>query len=254
SGSAYNQTPRNGIDPPPMQPGSVGDLCGGATLAGAIAAALFRRERTGKGAVIDHSLYLIGIYIMSQSIIAASMGGEGPGRAPKRTEAPDPLGNWYKTKDERWLLMMLLYPQWWEDFARHIGKEEWITDPRFATDAARGVNNLEMIRELDAVFATKTLAEWEEQFSTLQGVWSPAKSPAEVVNDPQALENGYVTRVDMANGDHYMAGAGPAQFDRRPVGALKAAPGHGEHTDAVLRELGITDDQIAGMKAAGLIV
>jgi crotonobetainyl-CoA:carnitine CoA-transferase CaiB-like acyl-CoA transferase len=62
SGSAFAQDARDG-NPPPGQPGSVGDLTGGATLAGAIAAALFRRERTGKGAVVDHALYLMGLYV-----------------------------------------------------------------------------------------------------------------------------------------------------------------------------------------------
>jgi len=253
SGSAFNQTPQNGIDPPPYQPGSVGDLCGGATMAGAIAAALFRRERTGQGAVIDHSLYLMGIYIMSQSLIASSMGGAASGRPPHRSQAPDPLANWYPTKDGRWLLMMLLYPQWWEDLVRHIGKEEWLTDPRYETDAARATNNVALIKDLEAVFAQRTLAEWEEQFADLQGVWAPAKSPDEVIVDPQALENGYVTRVDMSNGDHYLAGAAPAQFDGRPVGELHAAPNHGEHTDAVMRELGLTEDQIAGLRSSGIV-
>src|SRR5262249_22416153 len=59
SGSPFVQTPADG-GPPPPQPGSVGDLTGGATLAGAIAAALFRRERTGQGGVVDHPPYLIG--------------------------------------------------------------------------------------------------------------------------------------------------------------------------------------------------
>src|SRR5262249_44916060 len=59
SGSGYVQPPAGG-GRPPQQPGSVGDLFGGATLAGAIAAALFRRERTGRGGIVDNALYLVG--------------------------------------------------------------------------------------------------------------------------------------------------------------------------------------------------
>ena len=252
SGSAFAQTPTSG-EPPPTQPGSVGDLNGGATLAGAIAAALFRRERTGKGAVVDHALYMMGTYIMSQSLIAASLGWEPPGAAPPRDAMPDPLTNMYRTSDGRWLVLCLLYDQWWPDFARHVGREEWIDDPRYADPAARAENCRTMIVELDAIFATKTLAEWEAAFATMVGVWSPCKSPAEVIADEQALVNGFVAPVTYPDGSEYLTGVSPAQFDGRPVGDLRAAPDHGEHTDAVMRELGLSDAQIDALRNQGII-
>jgi crotonobetainyl-CoA:carnitine CoA-transferase CaiB-like acyl-CoA transferase len=252
SGSGYVQTPADG-SPPPAQPGSVGDLCGGATLAGAIAAALFRRERTGRGAVVDHALYLMGAYIMSQSLIAASLGWQPPGRPAPRAEAADPANNIYRTSDGRWLVLCLLYDQWWPDLARHLQREDWLSDPRYADPAARAANNVALIAELDAIFAGKTLAEWEVQLADLEGVWSPLKSPAEVIVDEQALANGFVTPVTLPSGDTYLTGASPAQFDRRPIGELRAAPAHGRDTDAVLRELDLTDAQIAGLRERGVI-
>ena len=252
SGSAFVQTPSDG-GPPPSQPGSVGDLCGGATIAGAVAAALFRRERTGRGAVIDHALYLIGIYIMSQSLISASLGWKATGRAGSRTEAPDPANNMYRTKDGRWLVLCLLYDQWWPDLARTLERDEWLSDPRYADPEARASNNVELIREMDAIFATRTLAEWEDALATLEGVWAPLKSPDEVIEDPQALDNGFVTPVNYSDGGQYLTGASPAQFDGRPIGALRAAPAHGENTDEILREMGLTDSQISGMRERGII-
>jgi crotonobetainyl-CoA:carnitine CoA-transferase CaiB-like acyl-CoA transferase len=252
SGSAYAQTPADG-GPPLGQPGSVGDLTGGATLAGAIAAALFRRERTGRGAVVDHALYLMGAYIMSQSLIAASLGWKATGRPAPRTEAPDPANNIYRTKDGRWLVLCLLYDQWWPDLARTLHHEEWLTDPRYIDPAARGANHVALIAELDGVFAQRTLSEWEDQLANLEGVWSPVKSPDEVIVDVQALENGFVTPVALGEDGHYLTGASPAQFDRRPIGALRAAPSHGEDTDDVLRELGLTEDQITGLRHRGLV-
>jgi formyl-CoA transferase len=252
SGSAFVQTPPDG-GPPPSQPGSVGDLCGGATLAGAIAAALFRRERTGRGAVIDHALYLIGIYIMSQALISASLGWKVASKATSRTDAPDPANNMYRTKDGRWLVLCLLYDQWWPDLARTLQREQWLTDPRYADPDARARNNVELIREMDAIFATRTLAEWEKELATLEGVWAPLKSPDEVIEDPQALENGFVTPVSYRDDGCYLTGASPAQFDGRPIGALRAAPTHGENTDEIMRELGLTNDQIAGLRQRGVI-
>jgi len=253
SGSAFVQTPSDG-GPPPNQPGSVGDLMGGATLAGAISAALFRRERTGKGAVVENALYQVGTYIMSQSLIAASLGWQASGPMPGREAAPDPLMNWYKTGDNRWLLLCLLYDAWWDNFAQTLGHDEWREDPRFADPEARGANNTALIAELDALFATKTLAEWEAIMDNMDGVWAPAKSPAEVIADPQALENGFVTPVTYPDGEHYLVGASPTQFDGRPVGELKASPTHGEHTDHIMQELGLSAEQIAGLKERGIII
>jgi formyl-CoA transferase len=252
SGSAFVQTPVDG-GPPPSQPGSVGDLTGGATLAGAIAAALFRRERTGKGALVDHALYLMGTYIMSQSLIAASLGWTPAGPPPPRDAMPDPMMNMYRTSDGRWLILCLLYDQWWPNFARTIGHEEWIADPRYADPAARAANCVELIKELDAIFATKTLAAWEDALSTLEGVWSPIKSPAEVILDEQALVNGFVAPVTYPDGDTYLTGASPAQFDGRPIGTLNASPTHGQHTDDVMRELGLSLEQIGALRDRGII-
>jgi formyl-CoA transferase len=252
SGSAFVQTPADG-GPPPSQPGSVGDLCGGATLAGAIAAALFRRERTGRGAVIDNALYLMGIYIMSQSLISSSLGWKVTGRNLPRSEVADPLNNMYRTKDGRWLVLCLLYDQWWPDLARKLRHEEWLSDPRYGDPEARARHHGDLILELDAIFATRTLAQWEKELATLEGVWAPLKSPEEVIEDPQALENGFVTPVTYGDDGYYLTGASPAQFDGRPIGALRAAPNHGENTDEILRELGLTDDQITGLRQRGVV-
>jgi crotonobetainyl-CoA:carnitine CoA-transferase CaiB-like acyl-CoA transferase len=252
SGSAFVQTPADG-GPPPPQPGSVGDLTVGATMAGAIAAALFRRERTGRGAVVDHALYLIGAYIMSQSVLSASLGWQPQGTAPARTEAADPANNIYRTKDGRWLVLCLLYDDWWPDLARKLHRDEWLSDPRYADPAARAANNVGLIAELDTIFATRTLAEWEDELHDLEGAWSPLKSPAEVLTDVQALENGFVTPVAFDDGTTYFTGASPAQFDERPIGPLRAAPSHGQDTDDVMRELGLTPEQIAGLRERGVV-
>ncbi|MCW2620562.1 MAG: CoA transferase [Frankiales bacterium] len=254
SGSAYVQSNQLGTFPP-NQPGSVGDLNGGATLAGAISAALFRRERTGQGAVIDHSLYAMGGYIMSQSLAAASLGWVGSTQPQPREQAGEPMSNFYRTQDGRWLFLCLLYPQWWADFAEHVGRPEWITDPRFAEQPARAKNNVELIAELDAIFRTRTLAEWEVALADLIGVWAPCKSPAEVLEDEQALAAGVVVPVTFREGDEtYLTSPAPCQFDGKPIGELRSAPRFAEDTDDVMRGLGLTDAQIAELRERGVVV
>jgi crotonobetainyl-CoA:carnitine CoA-transferase CaiB-like acyl-CoA transferase len=190
---------------------------------------------------------------MSQALISASLGWKPPDHPTARTEAPDPANNIYRTKDGRWLVLCLLYDQWWPDLARKLHHEEWLTDPRYADPEARATNNVALIAELDEIFATRTLSEWEDELFTLEGVWSPLKSPAEVIEDVQALENGFVTPVAIAGEGSYLTGASPAQFDERPIGPLRAAPTHGQNTDDVMRELGLTEEQITGLRRRDVI-
>ncbi|MBV9842296.1 MAG: CoA transferase [Sphingomonadaceae bacterium] len=250
SGSAYAQTFPGGE--PPSQPGSVGDLMGGATLAGAIAAALFRRERTGKGAIVDNALYLVGIYIMSQSMIAASI-GHPRGLATPQIAAPNPLLNQYRTRDDRWLAVCLLNDGWWPDFATKIGLGELVHDLRFVDHAARAQNARALIDILNALFGSKSFEQWKAILRDIDGVWAPMQNSEEVLADPQALENGFVTPVRIDSDTSYMVGASPCQFDQRPIGALRGGPGYGEHSEAVLKEIGM-GDRIPELRAAGTIV
>lgn len=250
SGAGYMTTMPG--SPPVLQPGSVGDLCGGATLAGAIAAALFRRERTGQGAIVDNALYLIGLWIMGQSILGADQGLQ-PQVYP-RDQSFDALLTTYRTKDDRWLALGLLMPQWWQDFTQHIERPDLTDDVRFATPQLRLENRAVLMGVLDKVFAQRTLSDWIDRLQTLQGVWSPLLNPAEVARDAQALENGFVTPVNKSDGGTYLAAASPAQFDESPIGELKAAPVFAADTDAVLRELNFSEAEINGMRADKIIV
>lgn len=251
SGSAYMQTRPGGE--PPMQPGSVGDLGGAATLAGAISAALFRRERTGKGTIVDNALYLVGIYLMSQSVIGAGLGlKRGP--TEPQSAAANPIVNRYRTRDDRWITICLLNASWWPDLCRHLDRPNLIDDPRYVDNQARFANNLELIREFDAIFAAHDYAWWLQKLKTLEAVWAPLQSPEEVMNDPQALENGFVTKIVADDGRSYMGGVSPAQFDEQPIGELRAAPAYGAHGAEILGELGLADADVAGLRASGVIL
>jgi formyl-CoA transferase len=250
SGSGYAQTFPGGE--PPLQPGSVGDLTGGATLCGAICAALFRRERTGKGAIVDNALYQMGIYIMSQSIVAASVGlPRGP--AVPQAQAFNALINSYRTKDERWLNICLLMEKWWPDFLAHIERPDLGEDPRFATAPARSENARALTHELNAVFAQRTYAEWCEKLATMEGVWAPMQNSLEVMADPQATENGFIAEIEVAPGESYKVGVAPGQFDERPVGELRPAPRFNADGAAILAQAGFSADEVAALQASGAV-
>ncbi len=231
-----------------------GDMIGGLTLAGGISAALFHRERTGEALVVDSSLMSTAMWAASATLMAVSLFGLDAVPKMTRYDVPNPLVGDYETADGRFLsLVMLQADRLWPDLITKIGHPELLEDPRFATAADRGVNRRECIDALDDVFRTRTLAEWREILADVEGVWAPVSTPGEVMTDPQALANGYVVDVESAAGTSFKMVPSPIQFDER-VPSVTRAPAHGEHTDDVLRELGLTQDQIMDLKISGAVL
>ncbi len=249
-GIADRMTPPGGE--PPSMPGSVGDINGGTQLAGAVAAALLRRERTGKGAIVDNSLYSVGAWIMCQSIAAANF---GPAREYTSRKNPlNPIVNTYPTKDGRWICLCLLQADaWWADFCTHIGRKDLIEDPRFINMKVRNENRDACIAELEETFKQKTFDEWRRALDTMEGVWAPVLSTSEVIEDEQALVNGIVTPVTLNDNTTYLAAASPGQFDEELIGELQCCPEPGQHTEEVLLESGLEWDEIVALKDAGAI-
>jgi crotonobetainyl-CoA:carnitine CoA-transferase CaiB-like acyl-CoA transferase len=251
-GLAYLQS-KPGKEPP--GPGtSYGDLMGGLTMAGAISAALFKRERTGKGSIVDNALYAVGAYLSSQHVAMASLGNPRVPTETPRSESFDPLVMTYRTSDERWINLCLLMPKWWPDFCKHIERDDLTDDPRFTDPKARYVHRAALIEQLNETFARHTMAEWAAKLEPMQGVWAPAFSPLEISQDPQALVNGFVSPVGDPGSPDYMMAVTPLQFDERPVGALKRGPRYGEHTDEVLGEMGWSGEELAALRASGTIL
>ena len=250
-GGIANAVTPPGAAAPVMQRAAFGDSTGGMAVAGGIAAALFRRERTGEPAVVDVSLLGTAMWVMGPDIIASKLLGiDLP--SGDRTQPPNPIVNSYRTKDGRWLFLNMLQPdRFWPDLCRRLGRPELIADPRFADGRTRFENRGECVRILDAIFAAKTLAEWRAQLADAEGVWAPMQSARELPDDPQAVANDYLPEVER-DGTRFTLVASPVQFDERSP-ALGPAPDLGQHTEEVLLELGLSWDDLAAAKEAGAI-
>jgi len=250
-GGAYMAT-RKDRDSPAFQPGSFGDITGGTALAGAVTAALLKRERTGVPPVVDVSLMAIGMWMMGSVI---GMGALGTLYEPFKQEEPlNALTNAYKTRDGRWIYFTVLQSdRYWESFCEHIGLNELINDPRFSDSNLRLQNTIALAAILNERFAELTLEEWAHRLDTFDGVWSPALSPVEVLDHPQVRANGYITDVSY-DALTYPVVASPAQFDQQPLGPVRRAPKHGEHTDEIMMELGLSSEEILELKIEGALL
>ena len=254
AGSASGAT-TDGVEGIAPQPGpAYGDSMGGVTIAGAIAAALFKRERTGEPSVVDVSLLGLGAWAMSSAIALSlqmktpwgpiPMGGSGPG---------NPLVGVYSTADNRCIsLVMLQGFRYWPDFCHHLGRPELIEDGRFDSHENLMQNGGEARAEIAAAMATATLAEWTERFRTMKGQWAPVQNTLEVAADPQVEANGYLVRATTESGVDFELVASPVQFDERPTPTSRA-PAFNEHGDELLEEVGYDWDAIIALKAAGAV-
>ncbi len=138
----------------------MGDHSVAMTTAGMVSAALVARERTGEGQLVSTSLLLQGAYTIGFDVNVALMWGR-PIMVGQREAMGNPAINNYTAGDgRRFWIVGLEGGRHWPPLARAVGRPEWLDDPRFATPQARFEHRRELIAELDAIFATKTLDAW----------------------------------------------------------------------------------------------
>ncbi|MCK9903080.1 formyl-CoA transferase [Parafrankia colletiae] len=239
-------------DAPISQRGAMGDRNGAMALAFGIASALLRRERTGRGTVVDVSLLATAMWTLSSDILSA-LTGQTPRAASGVDAYRNPLVGSYRTKDGRHIQLVFLEPdRYWADFCRLVGREDLVADPRFTDLAARAANRAACVAEIAAIFADRTFAEWKDLLGGIDAPWAPVQAVEELLTDPQVLANDYLGEVTAEGGPSYRLPTGPVQFDEHPP-ALRRAPEHGEHTESVLLELGYTWEQIGTFAETGVI-
>jgi len=240
-------------DRPVMQRPAFGDVMGGLTIAGAIAAAMYRRLATGEPSVVDVSLLGMGMWQLQPEITHAGQDPDAKPRVYDRKATWNPLSGPYRTRDRRFIhLNMLDADRYWADVCTLLGHPEMIDDPRYVDMDARKANSRACVEALDDIFAARDYAEWCEILKDAKGVWAPMQTPLEVRSDPQVAPNGYLADVEMANGTTLSLVTSPAQFDETSAQPLRA-PELGEHTEEAMLALGLSWDEIIALKERKVI-
>jgi crotonobetainyl-CoA:carnitine CoA-transferase CaiB-like acyl-CoA transferase len=234
-----------------MQRGAMGDAPSGAFLAGGVGTALFQRERTGKGVLVDVALLGAAVWTLAVDLVPTSILGHDPDKFGA-TVLSSPLVGPYATADARWIVLnMLDADRHWEPACRALGLEHLLDDPDYATTAARADNRIALRDIFVAAIGKQTLADLQAALSSHDTVFSALAAPTEVIADQQVEANGYMP----AHPEHDQArvAAGPVQFDMETTAVRRRAPKVGEHTDEVLAELGFTTTEIAALRDSGAV-
>lgn len=240
-----------GVDPP-QQRGGMGDHMTGANAAGAISAALYNREKTGRGQRLSVSLVRIGVYMMGWDTNTALRFGT---LAPPydRHHAVNPIINSFRDRDGKWFWLLLLQAdRHWPDLLRAIEAPHLGDDERFKDIPSRLANAEALVHELDAIFAARPLSRWAPIFDR-ENVWfAPVNSTMEVIEDPVAQAAGAFIELESPEGPVRQV-ATPADFYGTPLAPQGWAPELGQDTEAVLLELGFDWDRIIELKESGAI-
>jgi crotonobetainyl-CoA:carnitine CoA-transferase CaiB-like acyl-CoA transferase len=231
SGFARTNSPND--QPPLFVRSGVGDHITGMATAMAVLAAIHERHRTGRGKVVETSLFATGMYAVSWDL-GIQLTFERLSSLRGRHEVPTPLVNNYRAGDGRWFYLIgLEAARHFPALARAIDRLELLDDERFTTGTGIASHAPELIAMLDEVFATAPLDVWAERFDEHDVWWAPCQTMAEVAADPQAEAIGaFVDTTDGTN--HLRTVAAPARFDGRVFPPRRGVPALGEHTAEIL--------------------
>jgi crotonobetainyl-CoA:carnitine CoA-transferase CaiB-like acyl-CoA transferase len=229
-------------------------------LAYGIAVALFHRERTGEGQMVDGSLLQGTLAVQAFNISSYLMSGTYAGSPIPRVsrKLTSPLWNHYKAKDGRWLMLgMAQVGRYWPRFreAMREATEETLEPAEMSVQWIRmhAVDLMQLIARIDELFLTRSAAEWLEVFRRHDLLAEVVQEYGDLAEDPQVVENGMLTAMEHpTHGPLRMVGPG-VNLSATPGSVRRPAPEFGQHTEEVLLEAGFTWEEIESLRVDGVI-
>jgi crotonobetainyl-CoA:carnitine CoA-transferase CaiB-like acyl-CoA transferase len=213
--------------------------------------ALYHRQRTGQGQLIDVSLLATGVTFMmpllaerrARGIKRAQLGNTGYYAAPSDA---------YSTRDG-WIIVPTIGGPMFRRWARVVGREDWIDDLRFKDDISRGDNAAAINEAMSEWCAARTREEAMAELERARVPCGPVYDLDEVLADPQVRSRKLIQEIEYPNDGHAVPIASPPVRLGESESYLRRAPTLGEHTDEVLSELAFSGDEISMFREAGVV-
>lgn len=229
------------METPQVIGGQIGDMSGAYLAFSGIMAALFRRERTGEGAFVDVSLFEsslpFALYAWAEAVATGAGGGQGSLTGALACYRV------YRTRDHQHISLAALEPKFWANFCAAVQR------PDLLPDHVQPERQPVLRAELEALFASRTAAEWDALLLTADCCYARVNPPAAVSDDPHIRAR--QSLGTSPTGIPWIRT--PLRFSDTPSFTPGAAPAYGQHTRAVLREFGYPDSQIDSLIAAQIV-
>lgn len=237
--------------PPGVPVPAQGDRATAMTLVSSILLALVHRMKTGEGSWVGTSLLGNGLWSCGVIAQAALVGAFLPPRPP--LDRPrSALGSIYRTADDRWIqLTIVREDKLWAPLCRAVGKPDLIDDPRFAEIDERRRQSAALAAIFREIFATQPYDHWRQALAAQEITFGVISRPQDIPDDVQAVHAGAVVETAIPALPRTIANPIRTSFAEQRV--AHTAPKLGQHTDEVLGEIGLSADEIKGLRSSGAV-
>lgn len=219
----------------------------------AVCAALVRARESGEGAYLDISCADATVMALSQELIDVM--NNGSTWPPPPEEGIEVRYCYYRTKDDRFMLLQAVEQHFWKAFCEAVGREDLAARGDWSHGRMEfGVDDLELRAELEALFASRTQAEWTTLFVEKNVAGAPYY-PVTELRDTEVFQarDMFRTQSNPATGEPFHTVANAIRVDGESLPINRRPPNPGEHTAEILGSFGLSDQDVADLTSAGIV-